>query len=63
MVAGGYNDNNKFLNSVDMLDLDAGTWSGLAAAMPVAQNGFGMVHIPSADGAGRGQVMVARIIM
>jgi hypothetical protein len=27
--------------------------------MPVAQNGFGMVYIPSADGVGRGQVMVA----
>eukprot|EP00729_Bicosta_minor_P014265 gene14265-biopygen21121 len=60
MVASGYNDNNGgHLDSVYMYNVDAGTWSGPAAAMPVARYAFEMVHIPSADGVGRGQVMVA----
>eukprot|EP00729_Bicosta_minor_P033006 gene33006-biopygen3898 len=59
MVAGGRNDDDKELDSVYMYNVDAGTWSGPAAAIPVANHNFEMVHIPSADGVGRGQVMVA----
>ena len=59
MVAGGYNNAVGYLDSVYMSNVDAGTWSGPAAAMPVALRSFGMVHIPSADGTGRGHVMVA----
>eukprot|EP00729_Bicosta_minor_P017874 gene17875-biopygen7497 len=58
MVAGGHNDGG-LLDSAYMYNVDAGTWSGPAAAMPVTNHAFGMVHIPSADGVGRGQVMVA----
>eukprot|EP00729_Bicosta_minor_P010654 gene10653-biopygen18976 len=58
MVAGGI-DNSEYSDSVYMYNVDADKWSGPAAAMPVARYGFGMVHIPSADGVGRGQVMVA----
>merc|ERR1719345_194663 len=71
MVAGGNivphpnlppeppNPNGGYLASVYMYDVDAGTWSGPATAMPVARAFFGMVHIPSFDGIGRGHVMVA----
>ena len=58
MVAGGQN-NGGYMDSVYMYDVDAGTWSVPTAAMPVARRSFGMVHIPSVDDVGRGQVMVA----
>lgn len=58
MVAGGKNKGG-YLDAVYRLDVDADKWSGCAATMPVARDAFGMVHIPSADGVGRGKIMVA----
>merc|ERR1719272_1919063 len=59
MVAGGNNNDEQYLDCVYMYDADAGTWSGPKAKMPVVRREFGMVHIPSVDGIGRGHVMVA----
>ena len=58
MVASGWNGVN-YLDSVYMYDVDADTWSGPAAKIPVARYHFGMVHIPPLNGIGKGQVMVA----
>lgn len=60
MVAGGQTTGDcQYLDSVYMYDVDEGAWSGPAAEIPVALYHLSMVHIPSADGIGRGQVMVA----
>ena len=59
MVAGGYSSGGVSLDAVYMYDLDARSWSGTVAAMPVARRLFGMVHIPSVDRVSRGHVMVA----